>query len=85
LSDLPIVAALGDAVLLIEHRADGIFLHAFRVDGSMADTWHRSVDEAKAQAVYSWGDQVASRWRIAPAGIADAAQFARELLHNLRH
>lgn len=41
----------------IEENLDGIFLFRFSADGQVVgDTWHMSVEEAKEQAIYEFGD-----------------------------
>lgn len=72
----PLVAAAGDIVLLIEAKPDGIFLYEFRPDGFIGDTWHRSVEEAMAQAASAWGCGPAD-WRALPPGEPDPVRFAR--------
>jgi hypothetical protein len=71
-----LVANAGTIVLLIEEKEDGIFLYEFRRDGFIGDTWHRTVDEAKEQAKYDFGDGV-SAWREVPPEIADPVAFGR--------
>lgn len=51
-------------MLLIEARADGVFLERFSVDADFGgDTWHETVEDAKHQAVFEYGEAVV---RVAP-------------------
>jgi hypothetical protein len=53
-----LVAKTGEGVLLIEtdkHGTGGVFLYHHENDGSVWDTWHRTVDEAKEQAIFQFG------------------------------
>jgi len=53
-------------VLLIETNNSGIFL--IRLDGNASfggDTWHASVEDAKAQAIAEYGGLL-SEWRSVP-------------------
>lgn len=66
------------AVLLIEETESGIFLERFGADGSFAgDTWHRSVEEAKEQATFEYGELL-SDWREVPSDVTNVATFAYE-------
>lgn len=65
-------------VLVLERRPDGIFLDRFNDLGDEAgDTWHESIDDAKAQAVAEYGDHVGS-WTEVPAN-EDPVAFALRL------
>jgi hypothetical protein len=64
-------AQAGDAALLIEDGAEGVFLYTIRGD-FIGDTWHPNVDEAKAQASYHIGS-IVGPWRPV------AADFAKQL------
>ena len=66
----------GEAVLLvIKVRSDGIFLHRYAADRSCAgDTWRRTIDEAKEQVTFEYGE-VLSAWKEAPFDIADVCAF----------
>jgi len=70
-------AHVGKIVLLIEEKPDGWSLFEFRPDGFIGDTWHFTLDDAKAQAIHFWGDQV-SEWQPVPVDVADAVEFARQ-------
>jgi hypothetical protein len=68
-----------NAVLVIEETPDGMYLYQFRRDGFIGDTWHKTVDEAQAQASYSFGVDV-SAWKDVPDTITDLTTFARRNL-----
>lgn len=54
------------AVLLIEEKADGIFLYRLTTEGVfITDTWHQSIGEAKDQAKYEF-DNEPSQWKEIP-------------------
>jgi hypothetical protein len=61
--------------LVVQMNADGAFLYrcAFSSD-EIADTWHLSVDDAKAQAEYEFG-VLLGEWRLIPVGVKDPIGF----------
>jgi hypothetical protein len=66
-------------VLVLESRPDGIFLDRFSESGDEAgDTWHQSIDDAKAQAVAEYGENLGS-WTEVPATEDDPIAFALRL------
>ena len=77
MSTLRLFAGANKSVLVIEETADGVFLYQIRVDGFVGDTHHRSIDEAKKQATYSFGIEE-SAWKDVPATVNDLALFARQ-------
>jgi hypothetical protein len=63
-------------VLLIDVRADGVFLFGYTTTGEFAgDTWHRTVREAKEQARFEHGDRV-SPWQAIPESVEDPVALA---------
>ena len=63
-------------VLVIEEKPDGFFLFRLTADGSVAgDTWHLSLNDAKQQAAYEYGDGL-GEWRQVPEEVADIVDFA---------
>jgi hypothetical protein len=63
-------------VLLVEEKPDGIFLFRFSQDGRFGgDTWHMSIQDAKAQAEYEYGDAL-GEWKQVPQEIVDPVAFA---------
>lgn len=67
---------LGPAVfLVIEEKPDGVFLYRYGPEGVFAgDTWHTSVDDAKHQAKYEYGDSVRD-WQPVPSDTSDVVSY----------
>jgi hypothetical protein len=66
-------------ILGIERRPDGIFLDRFDESGGGAgDTWHESIDDAEAQALAEYGENLSS-WMAVPSDEHDAVAFALRL------
>jgi hypothetical protein len=67
-------------VLLIETSIDtGYLLYRFAADGRGAgDTWHPTVDEAKGQAAFEYGDALEGRHPV-PKDIEDVDAFLRTM------
>jgi len=62
-------------VLLIEPSKDGVFLIRYAMNGQFAgDTWHSTIDEAKDQAAYEFGEAV-SAWKDVPKDVNDVVAF----------
>lgn len=62
-------------VLVIETRADGVFLDRYDDFGSEAgDTWHQSVAEAKKQADVEYGENTGP-WTDVPEDEPDPVAF----------
>lgn len=56
-------------VLVIEENPDGVFLFRYDREGEFGgDTWHQSVEDAKEQARFEYGDLV-EEWQDVPEGI----------------
>ena len=63
-------------LVLIEPRDDGVFLYRYSETGEFGgDTWHASVEEAKDQAAFEFGESLAP-WQPVPDSIVDAHEFA---------
>lgn len=63
------------SVLLIESTESGVFLYRYSAEGQFAgDTWHFTVDDAKAQAKSEYGSSV-SAWKEVPTDINDIVNF----------
>ena len=63
-------------IVLLEERPDGVFLFRYTSDRTYAgDTWHSSVDRARAQAVYEYADHLGA-WQTVPENVEDALTFA---------
>lgn len=66
----------GADVLMIEAREDGFFLFRFTRAGDFAgDTWHLSLDDAKHQAGFEFGDDF-GEWIEVPDSETDPVRFA---------
>jgi len=66
-------------VLVIEVRPDGVFLDRYEESGGeVGDTWHESIDDAKAQASAEYGENLGS-WIDVPSSEEDAVSFALRL------
>lgn len=64
-------------ILVITERADGVVLDRLAEDGAEAgDTWHTSVEDAKEQAIYEYGEKVIG-WLPMPEGVTDVIQWLR--------
>lgn len=56
-------------VLVIEETPEGFFLYRYDREGEFGgDTWHQSLEEAKEQAGFEYGDLV-EEWQEVPEGI----------------
>ena len=64
-------------LLIIEEQDDGIFLYRFTMDGGFGgDTWHATMEDAKHQASYEYGEAV-GEWRVIPPEAKDSLEYAR--------
>jgi hypothetical protein len=62
-------------LIVIEEKADGIFLLRFTPSGNVVgDTWHRTVEEAKEQASFEFRDFL-SDWKSVPPDVEDIVSF----------
>lgn len=67
------------SVRLIGKQSDGVFLYRFDSEGQVVgDTWHRSIEEAKEQAQFEYGNLI-SEWKQVPPEIEDVVQFASQV------
>jgi len=65
--------------LVIEEKPDGIFLYRYGSGGEFAgDTWHQSMDDAKHQVAFEYGDSVGD-WREVPLEISDVIAYVVHL------
>ncbi len=63
------------ALIALEEKPDGVFLFRFSVEGQVVgDTWHMTVEEAKEQARFEFGDLL-SEWKAVPADVEDLVSF----------
>jgi len=63
------------SVLLIERSEDGVLLIRYAANGQFAgDTWHSTVEEAKEQALFEFGESL-SPWKDIPVDVNDVLAF----------
>src|SRR5437879_3795579 len=63
-------------VVVIERLSDGVFLYRYSASGTVAgDTWHSTIQEAREQAVFEYGDAL-GRWMPIPREAGDAVKYA---------
>ena len=68
---------VADVLLLIADDDPGAMLFRYTTAGEFGgDTWHPSVEQAQAQAVYEYGDALLVPWMPVPEDVADAHHFA---------
>ncbi len=66
-------------VLVLSTRPDGIFLDRFDELGEeVGDTWHESIEDAKAQAFAEYGETIGG-WTPVPDEETDPVTFALRL------
>jgi hypothetical protein len=63
------------SVLLIERSQHGVYVIRYAANGRFAgDTWHETIEDAKHQVAYEFGDSV-SDWKEVPVDINDVVAF----------
>lgn len=63
-------------LVLTDSSNDGVMLDRYDAEGGFAgDTWHTSVDDAKDQAEFEFGDTL-SGWMEIPASVEDVVVHA---------
>ena len=63
------------ALVVLGQEKDGVFLTRYTANGKeVGDTWHMTVEDAKHQAQYEYGDLL-TNWIEVPADIEDAVSF----------
>jgi hypothetical protein len=68
---------VADVLLIIADDDPGAMLFRYTAHGDHAgDTWHASVEDARAQAEYEFGDALLLPWLDVPDEITDAHDFA---------
>lgn len=67
-------------ILIIEEQDDGIFLYRYTLDGRFGgDTWHATMEDAKHQASYEYGEAV-GEWHAIPPEVKESLEYARSRL-----
>lgn len=63
-------------VVVMEETPSGVSLYRFTTTGESAgQTWHRSVDDARYQAQYEYGDLI-GEWRDVPSDVKEPVRYA---------
>lgn len=67
-------------ILILEKETDGYSLYRYTEAGDFGgDTWHMSLEDAKHQAEFEFGEQLGP-WREVPEGVSDPIAFALQVL-----
>ena len=70
---------IADVLLLVVDDDPGAMLYRYTAHGEFGgDTWHASADDARAQALFEYGDALLLPWMEVPDEIADAHRFASD-------
>ena len=68
-----------DVILLVGDADPGAMLFRYTAHGEFGgDTWHASEEDARAHAVFEYGDALLLPWMEVPDEIADAHRFASD-------
>jgi hypothetical protein len=68
---------IADVVLIVADEEPGVMLFRYTTHGESAgDTWHATVEDARKQAEYEYGDSLILPWMDVPAEVADPHEFA---------
>lgn len=63
-------------VIVLEGEEGSFMLNRFtNKKEPVGDTWHQTIDDAKHQAEYEYGDAL-GEWKQVPTGIVDAVEYA---------
>jgi hypothetical protein len=66
-------------ILLLEEEPQATYLYRFTEDGTFCgDTWHETLDDAFAQAVYEYGDALGA-WHTVPPEIPNVLEYAQTI------
>jgi len=67
-------------ILVLEVETDGYSLYRYTEAGDFGgDTWHMSLEDAKHQAEFEFGERLGP-WREVPEEVSDPIAFARQVL-----
>ena len=70
---------IADVLLIIADDDPGAMLYRYTAYGELAgDTWHASVEDARAHAAFEYGDALLPPWMDVPDEVSDAHRFASE-------
>lgn len=68
------------AFIAIQENSDGIFLYRFDRNGNVVgDTWHMTIEDAKHQADYEYGEAI-EKWVAVPSETTDVIAFGHSCL-----
>ena len=78
---------VADVVLIVADDDPGAMLFRYTAHGELGgDTWHSSVEAARAQAVFEYGEALLLPWMEVPDEVSDphhfASEYARERLND---
>lgn len=74
---------VADVLLIVADDDPGVMLFRYTAYGEHAgDTWHDSVEAARAQAAYEFGDALILPWLDVPDDVTDAHEFAVRYAHE---
>ena len=77
------ILPIADVVLIVSDGSGGAMLFRYTTAGELGgDTWHPSVEAARAQAEYEYGESLIMPWLDVPEEISDAHQFAVKYAHE---
>lgn len=69
-------------VVIIEKRQGTIYLERYSSDGQWGgNTWHKTVEDAKYQAEFEYGDSLI-KWIEIPETVNDPVKYALEAARN---
>jgi hypothetical protein len=72
-----------DVVVIEEESQGNVFLYRLTRSGEpCGDTWHQSIEDARYQADYEYGDAL-GEWQDIPHEASDAREFAVAAARNL--
>ena len=72
---------VADVLVLETTDEQGIMLYRYTTEGVFCgDTWHETIEDAKDQAGYEFGDTVGS-WHEIPPDVANAIDYALTRIH----
>lgn len=68
--------------VVLEENKDGVFLYRYGARGeSLGDTWHLSIEDAKHQAKFEFGER-AEKWTEIPAEVESIVAYGISQLES---
>ena len=76
-----------DVLLIVADDDPGAMLFRYTAHGELGgDTWHASIEDARAHAAFEYGEALLLPWMEVPEEVADphhfASEYARERLND---